>query len=1003
MAMKNIRRSGLAVMVAVCVAAMAGGTAQAQSATGAVVGRAKPGTQVVIVNPATGFSRTVNVAADGSYRFTQLPVGDYRLQTDDGRELGVSVSLGGTTTANLVGSADTLDTVQVVGSRIVNRVDVNSTEVSTHMNREELARLPVAQDMSAVALLAPGVISGNASFGGISFGGASVAENSVFVNGLNVTDFYRRQSFSSAPYAFFQEFQVKTGGYSVEFGRSTGGVINAVTRSGSNEFHGGVEFTWQPEWGYARTPDRYYRDGTLHSRGSQDKTSSLKSNIWASGPLLKDRLFLFAMYEDRDSRSYYTNSAGTSLSKSRNSGNGFWGAKLDWNITDNHQLALLAFSDDSASTITTWSGYDFDSRTRPAQSIDTQSESGGLNWSASYTGRFGENFTAKALYGINRSKSKVRTPLDKECDWVSYNTATYGAVYDAMGRPVLGCHPGRSIVDHEDQRKVARLDFEWALGSHLLRFGMDKEVMVTNRTQFYPGSGVQYVAYGTTPGSQLDNGAIVPDGVQAILMGRRRSDGGEFETTANAWYVEDIWNVTPNFLLNIGVRVDSFNNKTASGASFIKMDNLVSPRLGFSWDFKGDGTAKLFGNLGRYYLPVTNNINYTFAGGLVDERTFHVLEGWKVRSNPDNGAHYMAPIIGAQIGGVDSSYNISVADLRKSVDKDLDAVYQDELILGYQSMLSEAWSWGVNASYRRMHNALDDVRINHTPCGPVGRNLWPIANPGKPLTIWGDASIGCANEGWITIDTAQDGYRKGGSGEVVGYFEPKRTYRSLELQIDRAWDGKWAFNASYLWSKSEGNHEGPVNSDTNYGDTGMVQHWDHPANNQRYGVLFNDRRHQIKLRAAYALSDAWSIGGNLQVQSGGPITAFGVTWPNDSSGAASFVTEGSGGGSGWICQPVNSADECASWQGRPLVYSPRGAFGRLPWTWSLGANLSWRKALAHSELKATLSVFNLTNNQRVLNVHSRYEAGPGVYRSTFGQGTGWQSPRYTQLVLGWSF
>ena len=88
-----------------------------------------------------------------------------------------------------------------------------------------------------------------------------------------------------------------------------------------------------------------------------------------------------------------------------------------------------------------------------------------------------------------------------------------------------------------------------------------------------------------------------------------------FETEASAMYLEDVWSITPNLVLNLGVRVDNFDNKTAIGTSFIKMDNLFSPRLGFSWDMKGDGSTKLFGNLGRYYLPVANTVNYTFAGG----------------------------------------------------------------------------------------------------------------------------------------------------------------------------------------------------------------------------------------------------------------------------------------------------------------------------------------------------------------------------------------------------
>src|SRR5690554_842467 len=853
----KLRRAALSLALGACLSAVAP-VVVAQQVTGAVAGRATAGDQIVVHNPATGLTRTVTVGSDGSYRLGQLPIGDWQLTVlRDGQALGtpleVNVAVGGTTTVNLgsEGGIANLAAVQVIGQRVVNRVDVYSTESATNITREEWARLPVEQSLSSVALLAPGVVTGNSSFGGISFGGSSVAENSVFINGLNVTDFYRRQSFSTAPFAFFQEYQVKTGGYSVEFGRATGGVINAVTRSGSNELMGGVQVTFEPEAWKATGQDRTIvgenSDGTTSTavyRASRDRSTFTKANVWASGPLIRDRLFLFAMYEQRDSDSKYTNNTGTTWYESE-SDNGFWGAKMDWRINDDHVLELLAFSDEGDSDLTTY-GYNWDTNERTDATGTSTSESGGKSGSITYTGYFGQNFIARAMYGVNQSQAFTSSPADGLCEGVFIN-ASYSDIYNAMGNPTLGCHPtGSSIVAHEDEREVGRLDFEWTLGDHQLRFGIDHEIMTTDRVTFYPGpTNMQYTAYQMAPGSDLDNGAEVPLGVTEILMARERSDGGVFETTATAYYIEDNWSVTPNLLLNLGVRVDSFNNKTAAGGSFIKMDNLVSPRLGFSWDMKGDGTTKLFGNLGRYYLPVTNNIQYTFAGGLTDERTFYELDGWREAVNPVTGGSYMEPIIGAQIGPVDTSYNVEVGDLRQSVDQDLDAVYQDEAILGFQAMLSQAWSWGVNATYRRMKNALDDMRINHTPCGPVGYNLWPIANLGKPLTIWGDASIGCDTEGWITIDTSRDGYIKGGSGEVVGYSEPKRTYKSIELQIDRAWDGVWAFNASYIWSKLSGNHEGPVNSDTNYGDTGMVQHWDHPANNEDYGPLFRSEERRV--------------------------------------------------------------------------------------------------------------------------------------------------------------
>jgi len=1000
----SVRRAALSIALGACLSAMAPAV-MAQSATGSVAGRATAGEQVQLVSATTGATRTVTVGADGSYRIGQLQVGDYSVQLlRDGRPVGepvaISVGLGGTTTVNLgsAGGVADLAAVTVVGNRVVNRVDVRSTESATTITREEWARLPVEQSLSSVALLAPGVVAGNASFGGLSFGGSSVAENAVFVNGLNVTDVYERQGFSTPPFAFFQEFQVKTGGYSVEFGRSTGGVINAVTRSGTNTYEGGVQLTFEPAAWQAGGVDYYHPGSTTDGHfASRDRRTFTKTNVWGAGPIIRDRLFMFAMYEARDTRSKYT--FGQPEWREAETDDGFWGTKLDWNITDDHRLELLAFSDESETVIDAHA-YDWAAAEKGALSGRSYVEGGGTNWSATYVGQFGQDFTARAMLGQNEARANSYSAADSVCERVTSNS-TYAAIRATMGSTPLGCAISSSVVDRENTRDVGRLDFEWALGDHLLRFGADREVMTTDQVSRYPGSGTMYTAYVPVPGSEVFGGAgvLVPDDVTEMLMARYSLSGGEFETVANAWYIEDEWSVTPSFLLNLGVRVDSFDNKVADGSSFIRQDDLVAPRIGFSWDVRGDGTTKLFGNAGRYYLPVTNNINLNFAGGLVDEYRYYALEGWTVETNPVTGTPYYAPVIGRQIGPANLDMNTSSGDLRKQVDRDIDAVYQDELIVGFQQMLNPAWSWGVNATYRKVDRALEDIRINHTPCGPTGSTLWPIGNPGEPLTIWGDASIGCDEEGWITIDTSVDGYRKGGSGEVVGYSRPKRTYKAVEFQVDRAWDETWMLNASYLWSKLEGNFEGPVNSDTNLPWTGMVQHFDHPAVNERYGRLFNDFRHQFKLRAAYAPSRQWSFGANLRVQSGGPVTAFGVVWPDDSLAAGGFASEGSGGGSGWIC--VSLCDR--PWNERVLEYSPRGAFGELPWTWNMDANVTWRLPVDGYDLSARLTVFNVFNNQKVINVHQRYESNPGVVRDTFGTGTRWQAPRYAQLVVTWNF
>src|SRR5690554_4909829 len=563
---KRLRKSILSLATGLCLAAMAPGLVHAQSATGSVAGRATAGDQVTIVSVQTGATRTVTAGVDGSYRVGQLQVGDYSLQVvRDGQAVGepvrINVSLGGTTTVNLGGAGGIADlaTVTVIGDRVVNRVDVRSTESATNIRREEVSRLPVDQSLSSVALLAPGVVSSGATFGGLTFGGSSVAENAVYINGLNVTDPYRRQGFSSVPFGFYDEFQIKTGGYSAEFGRSTGGVINAVTRSGGNEFQGGVELTMEPAAWESSRKDHFHHDGSLDERDrtSRDSNAFYKVNAWASGPLVRDRLFFFAMYELRDSAPRDIDTTEAYLTKGDND---FWGAKLDWQINDNHLLELLAFSDKSDTTTRTYD-YDWGTGVLGDQSGESNAGSGGDNWSLTYTGQFADNFVAKAMFGVNERSASGGSPWDGDCSIVTEA---------GVARTDQGCHPTNSSISSRfDKREAARLDFEWTLGDHLLRFGVDQEVMDSNSSVRYPGDGRSYQLQNVTPGAPL-NGTVVPDGVTQIIDARRYITGAPVTTEAQAFYLEDNWSVTQNVLLNLGVRFDKFHNKLASGTTFAK-------------------------------------------------------------------------------------------------------------------------------------------------------------------------------------------------------------------------------------------------------------------------------------------------------------------------------------------------------------------------------------------------------------------------------------------------
>jgi Carboxypeptidase regulatory-like domain/TonB-dependent Receptor Plug Domain/TonB dependent receptor len=1000
---KNISR-GVTLYIALmaCFAALVPlQLAQAASGDGSLVGRivsdgsSVDGAEVTVRNPETGFSRTVKTDADGSYRFPFLPVGRYTVEAvKGGKPLGkltdVSVNLGTATTADITLNAPSLDTIEVVGTRVVNAVDVSSVESATNITREELELLPVDRNLSSVAMLAPGLTKGDSDLGegGISFGGSSVAENTVYINGLNVTDFYNRVGASTVPYAFYKEFQVKTGGYSVEFGRTTGGVINAVTRSGTNNFDYGTEIVWEPEFLQARGGNHFDSEGNSAIISRFDDYDRRNINVFASGPIIHDKLFFFAMYEARDYQKRNTSDSGNVFFDGE-ADNGFWGAKVDWQISDKHLLEALAFSDKNQ-TVRDNFAFDFETGQRGNQTNRDFLDEGGRNWALTYTGYLAEAFSMKVLYGQNKRDFARNSVNDVACNRIRD--------LREIGDGDVGCTSALNVTARTDDREAARLDFQWKLDKHQLRFGLDRENNTSDHDLHYPGpEDLLYEIRDTTPGATLENGGTVPAGVTAYVRAREQTVKGEFETLNTAYYLEDNWSVTPRLVLNAGVRLEAFDNKNSAGGSYIKITDMVAPRFGFSWDRKGDNRSKIFGNLGRYFLPVANVINIKQAGALLDERTYFAFQG--LEPFEYNGQTFLRPKLGPQIGAVDNSQGDgTVGDLRGEVDDDMDPVYQDELILGFQSMIDDKWSWGLRGIYRRLHNAIDDMEItsNGILCSgeptPVG---FVMGNPGKPLTVYTDTNCDGANDAFVTIDTANAGWALfDDDGNFIGergYVEPKRTYKAFEFAIDRAWDRQWTFNGSYTLAFNKGNIEGPVNSDTDFADAGRTEAFDDPwVNLNGYGYLPNDRRHQFKLRGAYTFLENWQIGATLNAQSGRPINAFGVGNPFDGTNYHSF----------YIC-----VSNCTSDNPSERVYElrERGSAGRLPWTYDLGANVSYRREVGPADMKVRFAVYNLLNSQRLLQVDDELETDIGFINPQYRLGNAYQSPRFAQLTVSLEF
>ena len=978
-------------LTAAAVAAAMGlsATAVAQSTTGTVNGQvvtssdaAVTGATVTIRNVDTGFTRTVQVESDGSYRFPQLPTGRYTVTANaNGYEPNQTqefvISAGGSREITVPLSSG-IETIDVSGTSI-SMVDTRASGTSLNIGEAQIDRIPVPRNATAVALLAPSTTAGDGRFGNLaSFGGSSVAENAVYINGLNVTNFRTGTGFSDVPFEFYKEFEVKTGGYSAEFGRSTGGVINAITKSGTNEFEFGANVYYQPESLREQSPNTRVSTGEVYVRNELDERSEMEGNIYASGPIIKDTLFFYAIYNPRDLSATYTSGSGEKYQTYEDSADdAFYGGKLDWQITSNHLVELLAFSD--SSTLST-DEYKFDANGDQYYNQTAFQESGGDNWSVKYTGYLTDDLTVSALYGENKYNLSSSSTVQEDCT----------LVIDTRGSAPMGVYPGcmgtngYRTEQGEDTREAMRIDFEWYLGDHLLRFGYDTETNTSNALEGYSGPDGK-IAYlnDATEGGELANGATLPD-IDAYVEERVRTVEGSFETENQAFYVEDIWSITDNLTATIGLRYDSFENKNGNGETFVKVDNMYAPRLGLSYDINGDGQSKVFANVGRYYLPVASNTNVRMSGNEYDVTQYFVLEGTSV--DQYNGNDYLTYTKGDQIGPDRVNASGAVPNTKEFVDQDIDPMYQDEYIIGYESAFAENWSWGVRGIRRELNGAIDDMSVEgylDDTYGCHGNSSYVLGNPGEVATIFADTDCNADTAlEKIDIDLAE-----------IGFPEGKRSYNAVELTLAKAWDGKWSLNASYTWAQSYGNTEGLVKSDIAQDDAGITQDFDFAElMDGAYGYLPNDRRHTFKAYGAYALTENFRLGANFTLSSGRPLNAFGIGHPN---GVPSY------GDTFYVCTANCTEDNCVEPGYKQIS---RGTYGRTDWTPTLDLNATYVTEWAGTEVEFRADVYNVLNSSAVQRRNEFAEENvPGDANEYFMAPTAYQTPRYVQLSAGIKF
>ncbi|WOX04525.1 TonB-dependent receptor [Microbulbifer pacificus] len=943
----NLARSALAL--AIGTAAIAGAPAVFADDTtgtirGAVIGT-EAGSVIKLTDIARGITKEVTADADGSFRFGSLNPGKYELKVFKNGELidtqQAVVGLGATTTIYM-GDSSSVEEVMVTGERIV-QADVGIAESGMVISSEQLNELPVARDLTSVTMLAPSVSRGDSAFGNnASFAGASVAENTSFINGLNTTNFRNGLGFSKVPFEFYDNIQVKTGGYSAKFGRSTGGVMNATTKSGTNEFKFGSSFYYNQD--IDTSPNTYTADN------DKDVNDDTEANIYASGALIEDKLFFYGLYSNTvDNSEYYGMLSGLGY-KSKTKAD-FWGLKLDGFITEDHRVELTAFSDKRDIVEGTYR-YDSDTETVGDYLGDNVYSRGGLNWIGTYVGNLTDTMTLSVSYGENEQD---RTSIPGNPD------SPYVAIYPSYAN--VGEALDLSIEQGLDKREMARVDFSWDLNDHFVEVGLDRELNSSEADTSYAGNSYWL---------------LIPVSDPYVRQRIYHADGS-FEVESNAFYLQDTWQVTDGLEVQVGLRNETFTNKNVEGVPFIEVDNQWAPRLAVSWDPTGAGNQKIFANWGMYYLPIASNTNVRMAGNELYSYEYFEWDGESL--NADG-----SPVIGDSLGGGYYADG-SVADTRSLVDTNIEPMYQSEFILGYQFSLDNGMEFGVKGMYRNLETSIEDVAIDAAVIDYYNSNgTWDaskvggdsvedvfsgfhqyvLTNPGNDMNVY----VSEMDE-YISLTADQ-----------LRYPEAKRQYGAVEFTFARPFDGKWGMNASYTWGHSWGNNEGYVRSDNGQDDAGLTTNFDQPGLlDGGYGSLPNDRRHTIKAYGNYAFDMGLRLGANFMWQTGRPKNCFGIH-PTDEFAQA-------------------YDDESFYCMGE---LNPRGSLGRTDNVWNLDLNAQYPLEFANGQrVMLSMDVFNLFNSDAVTEVQESGERVQGEAYQYYGEPTSYQSPRAVRFGIRYDF
>jgi outer membrane receptor protein involved in Fe transport len=857
----------LAAVALLLTAALA--TAQ-ETTTGSIAGRvvdaqglAVPGATVTVITPQG--TRTFTTDANGAFFAPFLTPGMYEVKVElqgfhtlDRQNIDVRLGQRVELTLPLqVGPLN--EAVNVTGAAPV--VDTSSTTTGAVLDSEMLQRIPVGRRFSDTLYIAPGVSSGGqVGQANPSMSGGSGLENQYVVDGVNITNagYGALGSYSivfgslgnGVPFDFIKETQVKTGGYEAEFGQSTGGVVNVITKSGTNTLRGSGFGYFRPEG----LETSYNQVTTVNGTVNVTHTRSNDAGAEVGGPVVPSKVFFFGAVDPQWQRTSFIAPEGFPL---RSLGDVAqdrrivaYAAKGTWQMAAGHHLDASFFGDPAM-------GDNGPQRYTALLGTDTSAFSkldkyGGHNQTVRYEGAITPTWLLEGSFA--RAKNSIVEIPSVNLPSITDNTVTPQVRSGGIGFFEVG----NSGVNWQYQAKGTNV-----IGRHSVRYGVEYENIdytnTINRTgpTFTLVDGTQ-----TATGAQIE---IDPDPTFGRIFRVVRANTSNVRDTHQHYvnaFAQDTWKVGNRLTINPGIR---YERQALTGTlADLTLGNNWAPRVGATFDPTGKGTMKVYGNWGFYYSKIPNDLAARALSSDAGVSRADYFDAGLTQPVPD----------GVLALGTTSHFLQQglTADL---IDPSVKSSYVNEAVVGFEIEARPGLNVGARYIHRDIPRVLEDVQP------------FPI--------VAGDLGI----PGATTVDytLTNPGPNTPTAGNLGASFEKAiHRYNAIEVTADKRFAGRWALQTSYRYSRLRGTFEGFFRDDNGQSDPGITSLFDFPTNDPSYtaigvpqfgyrgdvrflgalgeGPLPLDRPHQLKIFGNYQFPIALNVGAGVVASSGKPLTAL---------------------------------------------------------------------------------------------------------------------------------